>query len=390
MASWITYKGIELPDVPTGDAGINLKDDLIAAADRAPYKATSNPTSGDDSADGFEVGSRWLNTSTSVMWTCIDPTASAAVWRTLYRRQASLLTLMPSDSAGQRGIQLGTGGNARGADAIDFQATRASATQVASGARSFIAGGENNTASGVDSFATGTGCIASGDYSHAEGISTTASGIASHAEGQGTVASGMYSHAEGYNTTASGDDGAHAEGQYTVASGLSSHAEGSYTTASGSYSHAGGLRSVASLYGQFARASGYFAADGDAQTSLFTLRCQTTDATQTEMFIDGSAIRLALSSDTTWNFNILISARRTDADNESAAWELKGCIDNNAGTTALVGTVISTTLGDDSGGAWGVTADADDTNDALRLRVTGQASKTIRWVARVTTSEVTG
>jgi hypothetical protein len=32
--SWETYKGLELPSAPTGDAGINLKDNFIALADR--------------------------------------------------------------------------------------------------------------------------------------------------------------------------------------------------------------------------------------------------------------------------------------------------------------------------------------------------------------------
>ena len=33
---------------------------------------------------------------------------------------------------------------------------------------------------------------------------------------------------------------------------------------------------------------------------------------------------------------------------------------------------------------------ADDTNDSLKIQVTGEAAKTIRWVARITLVEVTG
>ena len=44
-----------------------------------------------------------------------------------------------------------TGGNARGANAVDWQTSRASASQVASGSTSFIGSGRNNTASGQDS-----------------------------------------------------------------------------------------------------------------------------------------------------------------------------------------------------------------------------------------------
>lgn len=46
-----------------------------------------------------------------------------------------------------------TGGNARGARAVDFQITRAAATQVASGADSFIAASANSTAAGATSAA---------------------------------------------------------------------------------------------------------------------------------------------------------------------------------------------------------------------------------------------
>ena len=42
-----------------------------------------------------------------------------------------------------------TGGNARGANAVDWQTARSAATQVASGANSFIGGGNANTASGT-------------------------------------------------------------------------------------------------------------------------------------------------------------------------------------------------------------------------------------------------
>jgi len=44
------------------------------------YTATTAPTVNDDSADGYEVGSRWFNTVTSQMWTARVVTVGAAVW----------------------------------------------------------------------------------------------------------------------------------------------------------------------------------------------------------------------------------------------------------------------------------------------------------------------
>lgn len=46
------------------------------------YAATSDPTTGDDSADGYGVGSIIVNISASPqrVWCCVDPTEGAAVW----------------------------------------------------------------------------------------------------------------------------------------------------------------------------------------------------------------------------------------------------------------------------------------------------------------------
>lgn len=88
-------------------------------------------------------------------------------------------------------------------------------------------------------------------------------------------------------------------------------------------------------------------------------------------------------------FDITNAARRTDADNESAAYKLEGCIDRNGATTALVGSVTKTVIAEDDAD-WDVTAEADDTNEALVIKVTGEAGKTIRWVARIELTEVNG
>lgn len=84
MPSWQTYKGLSVPDTTTGDAGTNLKADIQELADRnggaANFAATSNPGVSNDVTQGYYPGSRWLNTTTKKMWTCVDNTASAAAW----------------------------------------------------------------------------------------------------------------------------------------------------------------------------------------------------------------------------------------------------------------------------------------------------------------------
>lgn len=39
------------------------------------------PTANDDVKKGYEVGSGWINTATGLVYTCVDTTAGAAVWK---------------------------------------------------------------------------------------------------------------------------------------------------------------------------------------------------------------------------------------------------------------------------------------------------------------------
>ena len=225
-------------------------------------------------------------------------------------------------------------GDTRGENSVDFQTNRASSTQVASGDNATIIGGRNNTASGANSVAGG--------------YVATASGITAIAFGQSV-------------------------------------------TSSGDYSRSGGSGSKADKHGQDAFAAGSFSAIGDAQRSTLVARKQTTNNTQAEMFLDGATgtKRATIASDTTWLFEAFVVARRTDADGESAGYKFQGVLDNNAGTTAFVGVVIKTVIAEDTS-AWDATVEVDDTNDALVVKVTGENSKTINWVARLELTEVTG
>ena len=148
----------------------------------------------------------------------------------------------------------------------------------------------------------------------------------------------------------------------------------------------GGLQAKAAEYGQMAYASGAFANAGDAQSSLFVARRITTTNTATELFLDGSSRRINVPAGATWTFDILVVGRSTAAAT-SAGYQIRGLIENNAGTITVVRTATPITEDD---ATWNADVDPTDSNtyDALVIKVTGAPTATVRWVASVRTAEV--
>jgi hypothetical protein len=134
---------------------------------------------------------------------------------------------------------------------------------------------------------------------------------------------------------------------------------------------------------------------GVSQAGLLILGRQTTDATATVLASDSSAVgtsnQVILPNNSAYIFKATVIAGVTGAGN-TAAWKLEGAIKRGVGvgTTAIVGTVTTTLLAQDSGAStWIVTATADTTNGGLAITVTGQTATTIRWVCKVETTEMT-
>lgn len=238
-----------------------------------------------------------------------------------------------------------TGGNKRGAYAVDFQTSRWTASQVASGYASAVLGGEGNTASGVYAVvAGGNGNTASGTWSFVgAGISNVASGTHSAiGSGQSNTASGNHSWIPG--------------GHHATTRGIT----------------AGGA------YGMSARS-----AVGDRQTMVLPIACAArTDATATVMTSDAGAAsatnQMVLPNNSSMFFEVDVVAH--DSSLKSASWKVQGTIRRgaNAAATAIVGTNVTTTFGSDlSGGSPGVTCTADTTNGALQVTFTGIAATTI-------------
>lgn len=114
------------------------------------------------------------------------------------------------------------------------------------------------------------------------------------------------------------------------------------------------------------------------------LYAATTDATQTTM-LAGSA-NVVIPADTVWAFSALIAARSNEAaGNDAAAWTIHGCLKRDeSGNTAIVGSIVKVVLAQDTGAlTWDVTAVADDTGEALAIKVTGVAATNIRWTCKL-------
>lgn len=276
----------------------------------------------------------------------------------------------------------GSGGNARGTDAIDLQITRIAATQVASGTNSGVISGANNTASGARATVAGGGTnIASNTNSYVGGgTNNTASG------GSSAVSGGDSNVCSGSNAAISGGTGNTASGVNSFVGG------GSGNTASATDSAVlGGSQAKADKVGQVSFSAGQFAAAGDSQVSYFLWRIATNDATAgVEMFLDGGAARAVVPVDTSWHFDIKLVGRSSAG--VDAIWTAVGLIHNNGGTTAMTCAATVASVCDGTGGSWGLVGSfavtADNPNSSLKLAVTGAGATNIRWTAHARVVEV--
>ena len=290
----------------------------------------------------------------------------------------------------------GTAPTATGTDAISIGDGAVAGN--AAGDNGVLAIGAGAVATGTDSIAIGQNTDAVGDLSIAIGGNVTDSNSAD-ATGNNSIAIGAYSASSSLDSVAIGVAAESvaaagiAIGRNVSASGANCIAIGGNTLSTDSAdcsaadSIAIGQQVLADDIGEFAFASGEFSVQSDAHTSIYVLRNQTTDATQTELFSDGSAGDIKIASNCTTSFRINIVGRQTNAT-AGAGYLLVGVIDNNAGTAALIGSVVTTTIGEDVG-SWDVTATAD-MGGSIDVLVTGAAGDNINWVARAEVVESCG
>jgi len=281
-------------------------------------------------------------------------------------------------------------GNARGANATDFQFVREADARVASGASSFIAGGQHNQVSGANSMAaagshnevSGQFCLVSGEHNEITGDHSAAFGDQHQVSGDKAMAAGS-----GHVISA---ETGFAEGDGNIVSGYAGHAEGSMNECAGDYSHAEGCNAKTYNIYQHAKASCGFSNPGEigeAQYTNIIARGTTEDDSPLDLLV-GEEQYVILMDNKMNAFRIMVVAA-SDDNSKGAAYEFKGLIkkDATSASTAIIGSITKTVIAE-SVSAWDVTVAADTGNGALKISVTGASETTIRWVAFVEMVEV--
>ena len=282
-------------------------------------------------------------------------------------------------------------GSARGQFAVDMQINRENVLEVASGTESVVSGGFKNTASGDQSVVSG------GESNSAQKVhATVGGGVQNDANGvSATVAGGSGNSAINYAATVGGGNQNDARGiSSIVAGGFFNTAKGGYSTVGGGSSNLasgtgatviGGMEASADKYGEFAFASGKFTHLGDAQTNVFVVSNQTQNASQTSLYLDGAAQAnsMTLNDQDLWTFRAIVVGG-SNYHNNYGSYIVTGFIHRYGLTTTISG--VTTTTIDESSSAYNATAAA--IGDALVIRVNGDATNTMRWVARVEVSQL--
>ncbi len=230
-------------------------------------------------------------------------------------------------------------------------------------------------------------CIGSGFKSRRQGTN-------SYTDDYQNVAIGYDSHGVGSGTAIGGQSNGDTQGavvgrsadgsNYGVAIGSSADGK-NYGTAIGFFAVSSKYGSAVG-YGAHVQRYGGHAISGDHQAVSYLHReeviwkGQTTDGTTTEIYLHGeSSNRCIVLADSVIGFTINIIGK--DGSGNIYHDEVKGTIKRDgSGNTTMVGT-STTNINDESGATWSTSVEADDINEALIVKVTGEASTTVDWGA---------
>ena len=308
-----------------------------------------------------------------------------------------------------------TGGNKRGARAVDFQRSRAFASQVASGTDSAILSGINNVASstysvvsggsgnsalGQYNFVFGRNGYATGDYvfefgNNGGGTAGSGFGFLSASTAGGATsfngtATGTGSFAK--NGTASGANAFVAGGTTNTASGTNSFAtndtnsaSGKYSACFGTYGSTKGIASRISL-GALQDISPYL--QGNSQVSTGVVTTQTTTNTAISLLVyNGTAIALPLQDNEAIRVKGSIIGKQSATTNVTS-YDFDCVIARGVGAATTIIKVSNMNLvWDDIVCTVLPTLNVNTATGGLDIKSGGKLTTTIKWSCRIDSTE---
>lgn len=138
---------------------------------------------------------------------------------------------------------------------------------------------------------------------------------------------------------------------------------------------------------QFIISNGYFSTAGDAQNAIFLLRGYSTDASETELFLDGTNARFVLEDNTSYFFNCQFIGRAQNGD--TVVMHVNGGAKrgSSANTVSLLGVPHNHIIHDEIG-VGEVKFAVSPSNGSLKFHAKGKAATNIRWLGKVDLSQL--
>ena len=254
---------------------------------------------------------------------------------------------------------------------------------------SFIGGGKSNTINGLYcaivcglSNTIGAGisyCGILSGYNNSVSVGSTS-----------TICSGSTnSITNSYSVICGGQSHSIAGSFSGVLCGYSNAANGSFSTALGGrenaatakYSFAMGYDAKSTHQGEIAYSgSPKILNQGDSQRMLMTLKRATSNTTPRYMYVDGASLTMDIPTNTSWTFDILVNAFKTDGS-ATAGYHIRGIIYRDGTAVPVFAGTPTTTVIAETDAAWDCVVEA--TANRLDIKVTGAAATAINWTARV-------
>lgn len=250
----------------------------------------------------------------------------------------------------------------------------------------FIGGGENNAIQGdYNVISGGSGNATQGNAQHnwLAGKNNIVGGTSYNViAGEGNTAYSAWATVMGRsNIAGSGSN-------YSVVSGYQNETYGDESLIVGrdnriesaaNNSVVTGRGAIARLAGQRSHALSYFSSRGDSQYIDLITRCLTTAAASADDLNIGTSGLITIAEDTAMFLTVEVAGFTVDGA-DSAHYIRKVAIKNILGTTSLIGSVSTIGTDEESQAGYDISITADAPTNSLKITVTGDPVKTMRWV----------